>query len=425
MNNDQAAAPPPRTRFLDSLRGLAAIIVVTAHYSASFLPYAVFGNRSLYPRHWAWEEVFFFFPMSLLTAGHFAVSLFFVLSGYILSIRFLGRKDRWREVLAALIKRPIRLAGLLLLSVAIGGLLWRQGLLFNVPAAEISGSQAWLGSFWKGSFDDGIFLRKLLSMTAGSEYNPPLWTIKIEIVGSFLIFAAIPFLNLLRYRWRLATHAVIILLLHGSYYQGFFIGMLIADLHKHYRASLKLQRIRQLPGFRYFEYFMALAALFFAAYPYYASERVLLSSVYGGLPDLELLTAQYAMVGAMLMLTVFILSQRLRRLISHPLLYRLGNISYAVYVLHFLILGSLVCWLFERLTPMIGYFPSMALACTAGLVVLIPIAVLATRFVDDPSIRLANKLEDAVLSRLRACPPVFGRGQTITAEKGQSSLDGS
>ena len=71
--------PPRRLRELDSLRGLAAITVVFHHFSRICSPQII--------------HVLDRTPLRLLVAGHQAVILFFLLSGFVLTLPF-RRDDR-------------------------------------------------------------------------------------------------------------------------------------------------------------------------------------------------------------------------------------------------------------------------------------------------------------------------------------------
>lgn len=109
---------------LDSLRGIAATVVVVAHFTGIFLPGAVFAKDG----HYAWERLVST-PMHLLTSGHAAVGLFFILSGFVLSVRLLapGRPFALRDLLVVTLKRPVRLGGMVLVTEMIGMLCWWQG----------------------------------------------------------------------------------------------------------------------------------------------------------------------------------------------------------------------------------------------------------------------------------------------------------
>lgn len=75
-----------KIKYIEGIRGLAAIIVVLHHYTLAFYPalnfgdsnQTNFGNGSL-------ELLFANTPLNLIYNGGFAVSVFFILSGFVLS----------------------------------------------------------------------------------------------------------------------------------------------------------------------------------------------------------------------------------------------------------------------------------------------------------------------------------------------------
>jgi peptidoglycan/LPS O-acetylase OafA/YrhL len=144
-----------RQHYLDSMRGAAALIVTIVHYFGAFRPYSVFGSKSGSQPQSTWENLCHFPLFSTIFAGHFAVCLFFILSGYVLSIHHFGRDADRVKLFSAMVKRPIRLGGLVLFTVLLSALIQDQHLYFNVAASNISGSQAWLGSFWAESRSGG------------------------------------------------------------------------------------------------------------------------------------------------------------------------------------------------------------------------------------------------------------------------------
>ena len=82
----QVNASPPRDIALDGLRGFGALIVVLWHTSVVFFPTAAFGIAV--PEASRWQMVFYNSPAWVLLSGSFAVNLFFVISGYVLTIRY-------------------------------------------------------------------------------------------------------------------------------------------------------------------------------------------------------------------------------------------------------------------------------------------------------------------------------------------------
>ena len=215
------------------MRGIAASLVAVTHFLAAFYPYSVFGSADGIQAHFRWETIVLIPPFSLLTAGHFAVCLFFVLSGYVLSVRFIGETGHFYRIIGAIIKRPVRLAGVLSFSLLSAGVLYQTDSFYNVQAANLSGSN-WFAAFWNNEFTFGELGKKLLMGKAGSEYNPPLWTLKIELIGSFLVFGLLLLLNRLNLFVRCTVLIGVLIFLHGTFYDGFIWGMLLAETVKNY-----------------------------------------------------------------------------------------------------------------------------------------------------------------------------------------------
>ena len=82
-------------RFCDRFR-LAALAVFSCHFLYVFFPYLARGrtvDQSGFVPLWHWETWFARAPFTLLYNGDFAVAVFFVLSGYVLTRKFWNNGD--------------------------------------------------------------------------------------------------------------------------------------------------------------------------------------------------------------------------------------------------------------------------------------------------------------------------------------------
>ena len=134
---------------LEALRGLAAFIVVAWHFLWAFDPARIGIVDGFDPSSAMLGSVSF-----ASIDGPAAVTLFFVLSGFVLPLGFF-RSGRTELVVRATAKRWLRLVCLVMLAVLLSWLLFRFGLYRHREAAQISQS-AWLGTFggshpWKAS----------------------------------------------------------------------------------------------------------------------------------------------------------------------------------------------------------------------------------------------------------------------------------
>ncbi|MFZ2835300.1 MAG: acyltransferase family protein, partial [Candidatus Moraniibacteriota bacterium] len=178
-----------KIRYLDGLRGLAAFVVVFHHFILAFYP-ALFSGPDNVTHMASGKEIFLSGSvLNLFYNGNFAVCVFFVLSGYVLSHKFFVFKDN-EIITASAVKRYLRLAIPVAFSVFCAYILMKFSLFYNQQAAEASGS-GWLGGFWdfKPDFIDSLnqtFIGTFFSNVF--EYNMTLWTIAFEFFGAFLVF---------------------------------------------------------------------------------------------------------------------------------------------------------------------------------------------------------------------------------------------
>ena len=118
-------------------RGVAALVVVIWHVCKGFFPHSI--DSQISGQSWQGSPLFVFMN------GRAAVTLFFVLSGYVLSRRYFESGDN-RILLKGAVKRWPRLMGPVLLVVLESYVLFKLDLYRFEQAGTISGSP-WLIKF--------------------------------------------------------------------------------------------------------------------------------------------------------------------------------------------------------------------------------------------------------------------------------------
>lgn len=373
-----------RQGHLDSLRGIAALIVVIVHYIAAFYPYTIYGSQEEYLQHSVWENLFFSPPFGLVVSGHFAVCLFFILSGYVLSYRYLGEPKQGHKILTSIIKRPIRLGGLVWLTMICGALMWYFGLFLNVAVSNISNSKPWFNELWAGDFSFYKFIVDISTSSFARSYiyNVPLWTIQIELYGSIMVYIFVLVLG--RFKYRFLVSIFLIIYFKDNLYQGFWIGLFIADIMKN-RTSQSPIKFKN----RY-SCLLLILFIYFSSYPNYVSQEFLKGTIYAFLPDDRKFDGGYPMLSALLIFILAISNSRFKECLNLPFLQFLGRISYGMYAVHILVIGSLSSWLFLVLNSYLGYSLSFLVVLLSGLPLITLIAYLATRYIDNPLLVIAN-----------------------------------
>jgi len=223
---------------LESLRGLAALIVVLTHFGYAFYPAMLIGGTSAVI-HSRFEQIILHSPFNILISGQFAVICFFVLSGFVLSYGYFSKAI---DLVTATIKRYFRLAPVVFVSVLLSYFLLKLGLYQNISLAAATQSD-WLEQFWKiditlrDALWQGIVGTFVIQPQPTTSLNPLLWTIYYELIGSLLIFAFLGLAGKDRRRWIL--YGIFALVFLNTYYFAFIVGMLLCDLFVHRQESFR------------------------------------------------------------------------------------------------------------------------------------------------------------------------------------------
>jgi peptidoglycan/LPS O-acetylase OafA/YrhL len=211
------AIEPQRFRFLDGLRGWAAVVVLLHHVFIDGLPAnGLMADRTL------WAKVFFL-------NGTLAVCVFFVISGFSLSIRYFVSGDG-RALGRIAAGRYLRLAIPIFAICAITHGLLVLGII--PPAAERPAPLDLFLAFTPSVEQLLSFsLVKVFAAYAGTaSYDPPLWTMPYEFYGSFMVFAIVAGLRRSQERTLLLGVLFVALAALQTYFALFVAGILIADL---------------------------------------------------------------------------------------------------------------------------------------------------------------------------------------------------
>ena len=106
----------------------------------------------------------------------------------------------------------------------------------------------------------------------------------------------------------------------------------------------------------------------------------------------------YPLLSALSLFLLFIINDQLKAFFQHPLFQFLGRISYSMYAVHFLILGSVSSWLFLMLNHRLSYGLSFLLVSLLSTPIIILASIWMTKYVDEPSIKAAANASKRIIA---------------------------
>lgn len=178
-----------RLKYLDGMRGIAALIVVM-HHGILLFTFGLYSGNPLQSK-FPWDMWLAKQPFVLFFAGNFSVAVFFLLSGFVLSHVFL-RSASGPLALAA--KRYVRLTVPITAANLLSLLLCCLTLLipfirFYIPSGPgFHGTWHSIPVALRNCLWEALY-KATIAGTHGPAYNGVLWTMRIEFIGSLVLIA--------------------------------------------------------------------------------------------------------------------------------------------------------------------------------------------------------------------------------------------
>lgn len=346
-------------------------------------------------RHSGFEKYIISTPLNMFINGSFAVTCFFVLSGFVLSYGYYSRST---DLVAASIKRYFRLAPVVFVSFIASFLLLKLSIYHNTEIATISKS-VWLGQFWQV---DSNLLEALwnglvgvfLVPSAASSLNPVLWTIYYELIGSLLVYLILALAG--KDSRRAVIYIILMVVLMNTNYVGFVVGLALCDLY--INKHIVFNRISILK--KGYKFILIIMAFILAGYPAYignVADFSVLYKIIAELPEANITKNITYLIASALFIVLILTSHKLQKILEAKPLIFLGKISYSIYVIHLLLLGSFASVTFLFFNSFMPYNYAVLIMTPIYLLLVFIISALLNFYVDRPSIYISKLISNRVL----------------------------
>jgi peptidoglycan/LPS O-acetylase OafA/YrhL len=360
---------------LDSLRGLAALAVILVHL------YDIFpGNKMSY-------LLFEYGPFRLFISGEQSVILFFVLSGFVLSLPYL--KNHQSNYKTFIIKRICRIYLPYLFAIFLAIIF--KVIFYDGKITYLSG---WFNSFWSQPITLKVIVQHLFLIgTFLSNLDPVIWSLVHEMRIS-IVFPLIMFF-IVKFSWKkniliclcLSIISLIYYVILKPSYLGtegyvtlyivsmFIVGALIAK----YRFKL-IEFMNSLSRMHKIIMFLGALLIYVYIHPSYILNAFIFKNMahfYRSIMDNWVTTL------ASIILIVFALSStQFTKFLRNNIFRYLGKISYSLYLTHFIIM-------FTCYHVLSSILPKWEIALIS-LVLAFAFSTLMYFFIEEPSIKLGR-----------------------------------
>ena len=357
---------------LDGLRGIAASSVVVGHFYYALIstnPMVIFDTHTNNGLS-ILQKILTFLQFILIkifsNSGHFAVILFFVLSGYVLTLPYY--QGDLQTIQSRLWGRYLRLNIPIALVVFIAFLINIHGSIYDY-VAMIPGIR-WASSW----YPDSITLLSTAKMAlyesilkGNNTFNCSLWTLNIEFIGSIFLLS---YYYIAPNKNRIITIFSLLFLLHVLFKENsiYYIAIVCGSLLINTSLSNIILKKLAIACFIILYFFVVIfdEVIAYSLPTLFSWDPI---NLYGTIAALSLVLAIKSGFGA--------------KVLMSNIVQFLGKVSYPLYMLHILILFSISCYLYN-------FLPKTNLYIFINFVIYILLTLVCSslfeKFIDKPAV---------------------------------------
>ncbi|WP_252059291.1 acyltransferase [Acinetobacter sp. AHP123] len=357
----------------ESIRGLACIAVVFSHLLGTFYPQLHSFYESKLPK-FELAETIYNSPFAFLYSGTGAVFIFFVLSGYVLTLSSLKNTDYKKRFFISITKRYPRLAIPALFSC----LLMFLVLQINVDVSRIA--EAMQRIKIEPNFFDALYNGSIGAFLFGDQrYNRALWTMRIELFGSIIIYLAclLQYRPIFRHLFLLLITLISIIVLPELMMLGFLsfiIGHYFYFIQKHIPEALSIL---------IFIFGLYLCGAHNTSTSYSFFSNFLGEKTYDYLN----------FTGGVLVVFSVLKSKIIDDILDKKPLIWLGKVSFAIYLIHLSIIYIVCIPIFNYLLDNgYSFVYSSLISSSITFFVILFFSHYYSKYIDDLAINTSNKL---------------------------------
>ncbi|MBL5946423.1 acyltransferase [Enterobacter asburiae] len=392
MYSTKSAVAYDKLHHVDGLRGIACLMVVFSHLALIFYPGLHDSNLI---NNNQFVNFIFNSPLSFFYSCTAAVFIFFTLSGFILSHAFMNGKDLLENITPMVTKRYFRLA----IPAVVSCFFCLMVLTSDLPNREMLSS--WIQSYRvdNPSIANALYSGSISAFLGdGSSYNPVLWTMKIELIGSFLTYFLCTTL--------IKSHKKSLIIL---FFGMMFFLSTIPQKEKYGYIAFLVGIYLFFSNFRVsnISAFILLILGIYAGGIHYGSSPYIYTIYYtrfflnGEESNAYIL---FNFISGVIITTIILKNVSFKKTFGHGIFTFMGKVSFSVYLFHLPILVITSPLIFNYFYGKgFGYATCALSASIVSALLIYALSNLVFKMVDKPSMRLSSKIASVLfINKFRA-----------------------
>lgn len=374
-----------KTKWITGLKGVSALVIFIHHFALFFYPAFIDGAIGNVKTSNNFELKIAKSPFNIFGFGAASgVCMFFIISGFLIAYNYYSKNKTYD--ISYIIKRYLKLAIPILLSAI---------LIFFIVKSKVFRTDNLIEMYSKiglrnnyQSYNENIFTviwgsLVTLFRTSSFPINPPMWTMKNELiysVGSILLINIIG-----KNKKRYLMYILIALITLNSYFLCFILGIALCDLWINNKKVLDYLNRWDI------KLIILLVGLFLLSSTYLNQNMTLYSVINNLFENIDYIVVFHS-IGATLIILYFLLSINAKKLFSTKILTYFGNQSLGIYLFHWVVLNTISMFVVLKLCNHMKYYQATIVSFVITFIIVTIISNYLGKYINKLTNIIINKL---------------------------------
>lgn len=350
--------------WITGLKGVAALVILIHHFALFFYPGFIYTTPDNIRISGGLELKIAQTPFNIFSwGGVTGVCIFFTISGFLIAYNYYKKDKKYDS--NYMIKRYIKLMLPILISSIIIFIIVKSQIFRTESLMELYRRNGLNNSYTY--YNENIFTliwNSLFTLfkTASCPINPPMWTMKNELIYSLLSALLINVTGKSKYRF--IIYSIIFLLFINTYYICFILGIVLCDIWINKKNIINyLNRLD-------IKIILLLSGLLLLSSTYANQFTAYYSTINNLFEEIDYIVF-YHSIGSAFILLFFLLTLNAKKLFSKKVLLFLGEQSLFIYLFHWVIINTFSMFIVVKLNKYLKYYQSCLISLVLSFILII------------------------------------------------------
>ena len=378
-----------KINWITGLKGVSALVIFIHHFALFFYPALIDGTLQSIRTSNNLELKIARSPFNIFGFGAaMGVCMFFTISGFLIAYNYYKRNRNYD--ISSTLKRylklmiPVLVSSVIIFLIVKSRIFRTEGLIKMYSKIGLNNNYA--------SYNENIFnviWSSLITLFRTSSFpiNPPMWTMKLELIYSVVSMLIINMIGKSNKRYLIYIFIIFITL--NSYFLCFILGIALCDIWLNNKAKLESLNKWDI------KLIILFIGLFLISSTYLNQDTFIYEVIKNMFNNIDYIVTFHS-IGVALLILYFLLSDKIKNIFSKKIFVFFGKQSLGIYLFHWVIINTVSMYIVLVINKYLKYYQSTIISFVLTLIIVMFFSCYFTKYINIITNKITKKIDNVL-----------------------------